>query len=176
MIQIFVPLSRYASPSRRADSDSDGRVRSGARLGEGEGAQLPAGGHRREASLLLLVGPAREDAQLAEDVDREADAEPHVGRGDLLGRQRPGEGPHAGPAVALRVRKAGDPELAGALEERDVVALLLVALRGAGRDLALRPVADRVADAALLLAEGERVARPARSRRAIQPIFFPLSS
>ena len=57
-----------------------------------------------------------------------------------------------------------------------VVALLLVALRRARRDLALRPVADGVADAALLLAEGEGVAGAARSRRVMLSIFFPVSS
>ena len=174
VIQIFVPLSRYASPSRRADSDSDaasdpapGSVRANA-------PSSRPGGHLREASLLLLVRPAREDAELGEDVDGEAHPERHLGRGDLLRRQRPGEGPQAGSAVALRVRKAGDPELAGAVEERDVVALLLVALRCAGGHLALRPVADGVADAALLLAEGEGVARRARPRASCLDLL-PLS-
>ena len=108
-------------------------------------------------------------------MDREAHPERHLRRGDLLGRERPGERPEAGSAVAFRVWKAGDPELAGSVEEGDVVPLLLVALRRAWRDLAQGPLADGVADAALLLAEGERV--PGRRRLERHPsIFLPVSS
>ena len=175
MIQIFVPLSRYASPSRRADSDSAAASEPApGSVSANAPSSRPAviGG---KVTLPLLVGATREDAQLGEDVDREAHSERHLRRGDLLGRERPGERPETGAAIAFRVRKAGDPELAGPVEEGDVVALLLVALRRAGRDLALRPLADGVADAALLLAEGERV--PGRRRLERHPsIFLPVSS
>ena len=68
------------------------------------------------------------------------------------------------------------PELARALEQRAVVALLLVPLRRAGRHLALGPVANGVADAALLVAERERVAGAAAWSTVIEAILVPCSS
>jgi hypothetical protein len=100
---------------------------------------------------------------------------PPMTAGRELGGQDPGEGAHAGAAVALGVREAGDAELAGALEQASVVSLLLVALGGTRGDLALRPVADGVADGALFLGQRERVAGRHRLD-GHQPIFLPVSS
>ena len=152
------------------------RVRAGAGLRQGEGAQVPAGHHRRKEAQLLLVAPERQDRQLGEDVDRQADRHPHVGRGDLLAGQDPGEGAHPRSAVFLRIGQAGEAQRGHPLEERPVVALLLVTLRDRRGELALGELAHRVADMALLRREGEGVRPVGGDGRAHRPSRLPFSS
>ena len=62
------------------------------------------------------------------------------------------------------------------LEQASVVALFLVPLRRAWQHLALRPVANRVANGSLLLAERERVGANGIGLDGHHSIFLPDSS
>ena len=94
-----------------------GGVRPGARLGQGERAEMAPRRHRRQEAVLLLIGAKSQDGQLRQDVDREADGHPHIRSSDLLARQDPGERAHSRAAVLLGIRKPGEAQRRHALEE-----------------------------------------------------------
>ena len=82
-------------------------------------------------------------------------ADGHVGRGDLLHHQRPGEVAEAGAADRLRERRPGQPELAHPAEDRAVEALGLVALDRPRRDHVAGELARGRLEQALLLGQGQ---------------------
>ena len=117
-------------------------------------AQREAVEHVHGPLLVVAVG---EDAHLRQHMDRQADSHPPVGGRDLLAGEHPGEGREARTAELFWEGDGGETQFAHAAEEADVVALFLVALGDAGGKFALGKCAGGVADAALILAQRERI-------------------
>ena len=73
-----------------------------------------------------------------------------------------GKVPRPAPPYCSGYGQPGQPQLPHPVEQGAVVALLLVALRDRGRQLALGELGGGVADGALLLRQGERVGAAGR--------------
>ncbi len=105
------------APRRRAQG---GGVAARLGLGQGEAAQLAAGGERcQELALLRLVAVAQERIADQRVVDREDDAARSADPGDLLDHHAVGDHVHARPAERFRDVDPGETELAGLVEEVD---------------------------------------------------------
>ena len=115
-----------------------------------------AGEHLGQPARLLFIGAPGDQRVLGQDVDRQRDGQGHVGVGDLLHDQRPRAVGEAGAADLRRERHGRQTELAHAIEEGAVVALLLVARRGAGCHLAPREVAHGLLEESLLVGQAAR--------------------
>ena len=95
---------------------------------------------------------------------RDGDRDRRVDPGQLLDRERVGDGVAAGAAVLLRDRQAHQPELAELGDELVREARLAVELLGHRRHLLPRELAHGVADELLLLREIEVHAPPDATR------------
>src|SRR5271166_1736851 len=131
-------------------------VRAGARLGDGQRADLLAADRGHEVALLLLLGAELPDRRRG-DVDVRPDPRggaAGAGAGHLLAEDGLVQVVAALPAVGLRVLQPQQP-LGGHLSEYLVgePALLLPAL-GVRRELALDEAADRLSQFLVLVGEG----------------------
>jgi hypothetical protein len=149
------------------------RIAAGAGLGEGEAAELPAGGEGGEELLLLLLG-AELEQRIADQgvVDREDDARGGADPADLLDHQAVGEGVHAGAAVLLGDGDSGEAQLAGLIEERAREFAALVDFLGARPHDLLGEPADGLLQQLLLFGELDSHGFPLRvgiAGRVIRP-------
>ena len=164
-IQIFWPLSRYASPSRRAVVWRFPASVPTPGLGQPERRQLLAACLRDEPAPALLLGPPLEERQRVEpDVDALDDTERGVGTFQLLAQDREADVVHPGAAVRLRDRRAEEPELAHLGEDLAVDLALLVPLADVRQDLGLGEGAHALLHEAVLVGQGEVDHGPDRSR------------
>ena len=131
-----------------------GRIAAGARLGEGEAAELPARGQGGEEFLLLLLGAELQQGVADQGVvDREDDPGGGADPADLLDDEAVGDRVHAGAAVLLRHRHSGEAELAGLIEKGARELAALVDLLGAGTDDLLGEPPDALLQHLLLFTE-----------------------
>ena len=96
-----------------------GRVGAGMRLGEAVGPEQLAPEHVGQPALLLLLGPGRGQAEAAQRVHRDADADARPHRRDLLEHLEVDLVGQTAPAVLLGV---GQTEQAGAAEHPEDLA------------------------------------------------------
>ena len=165
VMNIFEPLTTQL-PSRSsavvrvlpASEPAPGSVRPNA-------ASFAAGGEVGQPPLLLLLGAEEVDRHRPERrVRRDGDRDGRVDPGQLLDRERVGDGVAAGAAVLLRDRQAHQAELAELGDELVREARLAVELLGHRRDLLPGELAHGVADELLLLREIEVHAPPDATR------------